>query len=260
MARAIWKGVIRAGPAKVPVKLYSAVEDRSIHFRLLHEKDLVPVKQRMVHPETGDVVERDVVRRGHEVEPGVFVILDEEELSEAEPEDSRDIEALRFVPHDAIDGRWYDRPYYLGPDGDAGAYAALRAAVLAEDRIGIVRWVMRKREYIGALRIHDDHLMLVTLRHAGEVVSVDELPVPSGRDLTAGEVRMAEQLIETLAGHFDPAEFRDEYRDRVLEIIEAKAAGRKVKVKRFRKKAAEGSLEDVLRRSVEAGREGRAVA
>ena len=106
MARAIWKGVIVAGPARVPVKLYAAVEDRSIHFRLLHEKDLVPVKQHMVHPETGDVVDAADIRRGHEVSRGVYVILDEEELAGTEPEPSRDIEALRFVPVDAIDGRW----------------------------------------------------------------------------------------------------------------------------------------------------------
>ena len=86
MARAIWKGVIQVGKEEVPVKLYTAVEDRSVHFRLLHEKDLVPVKQHMVHPESGDVVESDEMRRGHEVEPGVFVVLEPGELAEAEPE------------------------------------------------------------------------------------------------------------------------------------------------------------------------------
>lgn len=180
MARAIWKGVIVARSAKVPVRLYSAVEDRSIHFRLLHEKDLVPVKQYMVHPGTDEIVERDEMLRGHEVEPGVFVILDEEELEEAEPEDSREIEALRFVPDSAIDGRWYDRPYYLG---------------------------------------------------------------------------MAEKLVETLSGHFDPVEFRGEYRDRVLDLIAKKAKGEKVELKRVRKKRAEGSLTDVLKRSIDAGKE-----
>ena len=111
MARAIWKGVLRIGEERVPVKLYSAVESGGVHFRLLHETDLVPVQQRMVHPETGDVVPSERIRRGHEVEPGVFVLLDEEDLEQAEPESSRDIELLRFVPPDRIDGRWNDRPY-----------------------------------------------------------------------------------------------------------------------------------------------------
>lgn len=258
MARAIWKGVIRVGSEAVPVKLYSAVEDRSIHFRLLHAKDLVPVKQHMVNPETGDVVESDEVRRGHEVEPGVFVVLTEEEQAEAEPEPSRDIEVLRFVPTGVVDGRWYDRPYYLGPDGDAGAYAALRDALAAEDRMGVLRWVMRKREYIGALRIHEGRLMVVTLRHSGEVVAADELPAPAGRKLSDAEVRMAEQLVETLSGEWEPTELRDEYRDRVMEMIEAKASGAKVKVERVEKKAEQGSLEEMLRRSVEEGKKGRA--
>jgi DNA end-binding protein Ku len=255
MARAIWKGVIVAGSVEVPVKLYSAVEDRSIHFRLLHEKDLVPVRQHMVHPATEDVVEREEMVRGHEVEPGVFVVLDEDELKEAEPEDSREIEALRFVPDSSIDGLWYDRPYWLGADGDAAGYAALRDALAAEEHIGLMRWVMRKREYIGVLRIHADRLMLATLRHAGEVVEAQELPAPSGRKLSDGEVRMAEKLVESLAGHFDPAEFRDEYRDRVLELVAKKAKGEKIAVKRVRKKKEEGSLADILKRSIEAGKE-----
>lgn len=251
MARAIWKGVIHVGSEDVPVKLYSAVEDRSIHFRLLHEKDQVPVKQHLVHPETGDVVERDEMRRGHEVARGVFVILDEEDLDEAEPEASRDIEILRFVPVGAIDGRWYDRPYYLGADGSAGAYAALRDALSAEKTMGVARWVMRKREYIGALRIHDGRLMLVTLRHSGEVIAASELPSPSGRDLSAGELKMAQQLIDTLSATFEPESLRDEYRDRVLELIRKKAKGAKIEVKRERKRAQTGSLEEMLRRSVE---------
>jgi DNA end-binding protein Ku len=251
----MWKGVIAAGSAEVPVKLYSAVEDRSIHFRLLHEKDLVPVKQHMVHPVTDEVVEPAEMLRGHEVEPGVFVLLDEDELKEAQPEDSRRIEALRFVPDGAIDGRWYDRPYYLGADGDAAGYAALRDALAAKKRVGLMRWTMRKREYVGVLRIHQDRLMLSTLRHAGEVVEAGDLPAPSGRKLSPAEVRMAETLVESLSGHFDPAEFRDEYRDRVLEMVAKKAKGEKVQVKRVRKKKEEGSLADILKRSIDAGKE-----
>lgn len=261
MARAIWKGVIRVGSAEVPVKLYSAVEDRSIHFRLLHEKDRVPVKQHMVNPETGDVVESDEIQRGHEVEPGIFVVLSEEELAAAEPDDSREIEALRFVPPSAIDGRWYDRPYWLGPDGKAAPYAALRDALEDEERVGVMRWVMRKREYIGALRIRENRLMLVTLRHAGEVVEAKDLPSPEGRAMTAAEAKMADRLVESLTGHFDAEAFRDEYRDRVLEVVKARAKGKKVPVKRRPKPRKQGSLEEMLRRSVANGtKKRRAVA
>lgn len=257
MARAIWKGILRIGTAEVPVKLYSAVEDRSIHFRLLHEKDRVPVKQHMVNPETGDVVESEEIQRGHEIEPGTFVVLSEEELEQAEPDDAREIEALRFVPATAIDGRWYDRPYWLGPDGETAAYAALRDALEGEERVGVMRWVMRKREYIGALRIREKRMMLVTLRHAGEVVEAKELPAPEGRAMTAAEAKMADRLIESLSGPFDPEDFRDEYRDRVLEVVKAKAKGKRVPARRRPKQRKQGSLEDMLRRSVANGKKKR---
>ncbi|HUH12073.1 MAG TPA: Ku protein [Longimicrobiales bacterium] len=128
MARAIWKAKIRFGGVEVPVKLYSAVRDRGVHFRLLHRKDRVPVKQRMVDPESGEVVAYEDIRRGYETGQGTFVILDEEELAQAEPEPSREIEITRFVPPEQINHQWYERPYFLGPDEDAEAYAALAVA------------------------------------------------------------------------------------------------------------------------------------
>src|SRR5688500_11243843 len=144
-ARAIWKGTLEIPGAPVATKLYSAIEGReTIHFRLLHEKDLTPVEGRMVHPGTGDEVPIAETRRGYVTESGELVVLDREELDELAPEPSRDIEVLRFVPSGAVDHRWYDRPYYLGPDGDKGAYAALAAALEKHDVVGIARWVMRK--------------------------------------------------------------------------------------------------------------------
>ena len=257
MARAIWKGVLVIGEERVPVKLYSAVERRGVHFRLLHEKDLVPVKQHMVHPETEDVVPSDEVRKGYEADPGVFVVLDEEDLRTAEPEASRDIELLRFVPPELIDGRWYERPYHLGPDGSEASYFACAEAVRKRGREGLARWTMRKKEHLGVLRERDGHLLLITLRHAGEVVEASELPAPAGRRLDASEVRMAEQLISALEGELDPAEFRDEYRDRVEELIASKAEGRELKLERPAASPQEASLEEALRRSVEGARKER---
>jgi DNA end-binding protein Ku len=250
MARAMWKGVIRLGSTRLPVKLYSAVQDHTVHFRLLHEKDREPVKQQLVHPETGDPVPFEDVQWGHEVERGVFVILSDEELAKLEPAATRDIEVLRFVKPDALEDPWYDRPYFLGPDADTEAYFALVEALRAADRVGIAHWAMRKREYIGALRLRGDHLMLVTLRHAGEVISASSLPAPGGRAPSKQEIDMAEQLISALEGAFDPAEFRDEYRDRVMELIESKAKGRKVRLQRAPRKRAEADLTQALKRSI----------
>jgi DNA end-binding protein Ku len=252
-ARAIWKGTLRIPGVPVPMKLYSAIEgSESLHFRLLHEKDLTPVEGRMVHPGTGEPVAAADTRRGFVTESGELVVLDREELDALAPEPTRDIELLRFVPSGAIDHRWYDRPYYLGPDGDKGAYAAIAAALEKHDVVGIVRWVMRKKQYVGALRHEGGYVMLVTLRHAGEVLDASTLPTPSGRDLSAKEVQMAEQLLRALEGEFDPGEWKDEHRQRVMEIIEAKAKGRTIPIARARRKRREEDLAESLRKSLAA--------
>lgn len=230
-ARAIWKGVLRLPGAPVPVKLYSAVADRRVHFRLLHETDHVPVRQVMVNPESDEAVPPERMRKAYEAEPGVFVVLEEEDLEELEPEASRDIEITRFVPPEALDHRWYDRPYYLGPDdGAGGGYAALARALGESGREGVARWVMRKREYVGALRARGEHLLLVTLRHPREVISASHLEASGGRDLGAGERKMAEQLVAALSGPLDLADFEDTYRQRVLELVEKKAEGGEVEL------------------------------
>jgi DNA end-binding protein Ku len=254
MARAIWKGVIRFGEEEVPVKLYSAVQDRGVHFRLLAGDTQRPVKQRLVNPVTDATVESDEVRKGFEAEEGVFVLLEEEDLAEVEPPASRDIEVLRFVPPEAIEPVWYDRPYWLGPDGSDGTYAALVEALKKEGREGVVRWTMRRKEYVGALLVEADRLMLITLRRAGEVVSAAELPAPEGRKLDAKELRMAEQLVAALEGAFDPAAFRDEYRERVRELVEAKAEGRTVKLEAPAERKETDSLAQALRASLQAAK------
>ena len=229
-ARAIWKAHLDFGETRVPVKLYSGVEDRRIHFRLLHAKDGVPVEQHMVHPKTDEIVPNDEVRRGFELEDGSFVILTEEELASVRAEPSRSIEILRFVDPERIDHRWYDRPYYLGPDGDPAPWSALVEALEATGKEGVVRWVMRNRRYVGALRVEDGVPVLVTLRSPREVVSTEELDAPSGPELDDKELDMAERLLAGLEDSFDPGDYRNEYRERVRELIDAKAEGKVVKL------------------------------
>lgn len=250
-ARAIWKGVIQLGKESIPIKLYSAVQDKSIHFRLLHEKDLVPVKQKLVDSGSGDEVDRAEVKKAYPLKRDRLVVLEEEELQELEPEESRDIEITRFVDPADIDHRWYDRAYFLGPDGSSAAYFAFAEALEKKGVEGVARWVMRKKEYVGALRARDGYLMLIVLRHADEVILADELPRPGGRALDKREVSMAKQLVEALSGSFDPEEFQDTYRQRVLELVATKAAGKKVTVKKFRRPAAaDDSLDKALRASL----------
>lgn len=251
-ARAIWKGVIQFGKTEVAVKLYSAVQDRSIHFRLLHRSDLQPVRQQLVSAGTQEPVEQKEVRKAFPVTRGRLVVFEDEELETIVPEASRDIEVSRFVDPAQIDHRWYERAYYLGPDtGSSSSYFALAAALARSGKEGVARWVMRKKSYIGALREENGYLMLITLRHAEEVVAADALDAPEGRPLQARELEMAEQLVHTLEEKFDPTQFRDEYRARVMELVEAKSKGHKPKVKLFKpKKTDDTSLADALEASL----------
>jgi DNA end-binding protein Ku len=256
MARALWKGVLRLGALRVPVRLYAAVGDRDVHFRLLHATDKKPVRQQLLNPKTEEPVPTGAVRKAYEVEPGVLVVLDQEELDALEPPDARDLEVRRFVKAGAIGPEWYERPYYLGPDAKAARdHAALVSALANGERVGIVRWTMRDRQHVGALRVSDGHLVLIALRHADEVVPATELAPPPGRPPSAKELRLAEQLVHTLEEPFDPARYRDEFRDRVLAFIAAKAKGRKVKPSRARPKREPASLAAALQASL--ARDGR---
>ncbi len=250
-ARAIWKGNIRFGKVEVPVKLYSAVTDRTVHFRLLDAKKKAPVKQRMVDPDSEEPVPDEEVKRAFLTDDGELVILEAEELEELEPEDSRDIRVEQFLPSGAVSHLWYDRPYYLGPDGNETAYAALTRALRSEEREGIARWVMRKKEYAGVIRPAGEYLMLMILRHAGEVIPASALKPPAGRDLSASEVNMAKQLVAAMEDdELDLAAYKDEYRERLVEYLEAKAAGKVVKFPRAPRKPKEESLAAALEKSL----------
>jgi DNA end-binding protein Ku len=258
-ARAIWKGVIRFEDVQVPVKLYSAVVDRGIHFRLLHEPDLVPVEQRMVHPVTEKIVPAEATRLAFEAEENL-VVLDDEELEALEPPPSRDIEILRFVPPGSVDHRLYVRPYWLGPDGSEPAYHALVRALVKDDRVGVGRWTMRNERYQGALRVREEHLMLITLRHAEEVISAAELEAPRGREFDERELTMAKQLIGALAGDFQPERYKDDYREHVLELVEAKASGRTIEIAPYVQRRPKRTLEQALAASLEAAGRRKSVA
>jgi DNA end-binding protein Ku len=249
-ARAIWKGELKIGSTTVPVKLYSAVSDRTVRFHLLDDKHLMRVKQHMVSPDSGEEVTNQEIQKGYEIEPGKFVLLTDEDLQSLEPEPSREIEVVEFVPPESINQQWYERPYYLGPDGDIQAYFALAEALENRKREGIARWVMRNKAYIGALRSQDGYLVLVTLRNAAEVISARELPKPAGRAPSAKELNMAKQLVGMLEGEFNAAEFKDEYRKRVMEFIERKAKGHAPKLHAVKTKRKTTSLDSVLAKSL----------
>lgn len=261
MARAMWKASLVLGEdSTVPVKLYATVEDRDVHFRLLHARDSVPVKQQMVDPRTGKEVPDEEIRRGLELDDGLFVVLTEEELAEAEPPASREIEITRFVPAGAVDPGWYRRPYMLGPDGDAERYFALVRALGESERVGIARWTMRKRSYTGALALRGDYLALVALHDASDVVTAADLERPGGPAIAKGEQRLAEQLVSALDAPFEPESLHDEYREKVRALIEARAEGRDFKMPKEKVSVPRPDLEDALRESLKAAKERRVAA
>ncbi|HEX5876458.1 MAG TPA: Ku protein [Pyrinomonadaceae bacterium] len=250
-ARAIWKGQLKLGTTRVPVKLYSAVQDRTVRFHVLDERRKHRVKQHMVDPDSGEEVPTEEIQKGYEIEPGRYVILTEQELEKLQPPPSRDIEVVEFVPQNTISQQWYERPYYAGPDGEEKDYFALVEAMKKKESEGIAHWVMRNKYYAGTLRPVDDYLLLFTLRDANEVILADDLTKPAGAAPTQKELAMATQLVDMLKGEFDPADYKDEYRARVMEFIEKKAKGRAPKLRAVRAKKQTGSLDNILAKSIQ---------
>jgi DNA end-binding protein Ku len=251
----MWKGVIRCARQQLAVKLHAAVEDTAVHFHLLHAADGVRVEQRIVDPQTGKAVAAGEIRKGLPVGDGVFVVLEPDELKQLAPKATRDIEIETFVPDTAIPAAWFERPYHLSPDGDVEGYYALAAALRQTRHQGIAHWTMRNKHYNGALRAQDDHLVLIALRTRDEVIAAPELAAPKLRAASEKELALAEQLVSTLEGTFDPTAFKSNYRERVREFVEQKARGKRPKLRAVHKReAAPPSLERALAASLKRAR------
>lgn len=256
-ARAIWKGELVIGKSKLPVSFYSGVQDRKVHFRLLHAKDLAPVEQRIVRKSDGKEVSKEEQLKAYPVDAGHAVIVKPEEIEKAEPSDSREVALLRFVPGTVIGDEWYERPYYLGPDRkEEGAYFALADVLARRKVVGIARWSMRNKRYVGALTALDGYLSMITLRRAEQVLSVSGIEIPAARQPDEKEVRLAEQLVEAIAADFEPQVWHDEYRERLMKMIEAKAKGHKIPVKHVKPAKQGGDLAEQLAASLAAARDG----
>lgn len=246
----MWKGTLRVSRCAVPVKLYAAAQERGVHFRLLHARDRIPVKQHMIDPETGEEVAAGDVRRGIEVEKDRFVVLRPEELEETEVPEDRTIEVSHFVAREAVDLGWYARPYFLGPDRSGPDFAALAEAIAESDRVGIAHWAMRGRLSHGALTSRDGALALIALHPAEEVVPLRMLERPEGPAVTAAERKLAEQLVASLDGPFEPETLRDEFRERVLAFVASKAKGKKFRIAEEPRPRAVSDLAGALKKSL----------
>jgi DNA end-binding protein Ku len=233
MARAIWTGSISFGLLNVPVKLYSAVSSRSISFRELREKDKSRIRHRRVAEDDGEEVPYEEIVKGYEIAPEQYVILSRSELEELAPKKTKAIQIEDFVDLDEIDPIYFDRPYYLGPQmGAERAYALLVKAMESQRKVAIARFVMRNKESLAAIRATGDVLTLATMRFADEVVPPEQLEglLGDAEDVEPNkkEIEMAKALIDSLASDFEPTEYKDEYRDELLSLIERKARGEDV--------------------------------
>lgn len=227
MARAFWKGSISFGLVEIPVSLEPAIKSHDLDFSLLDRKDFSPVGYKRYNKNSGRDVAWDEVVRGYEYEPDEFVVLSDEELRRANVEANETIEILEFVQRDEIDPVYYETPYYVRPLKRASkSYALLRAALERSGRVGIARVVLRTRQRLAALQVRERVLVLDLLRYAHELRGLDEVETPpesgKGAGASAREIKMAEQLIEGMTGKWDPAKFKDEYRDDVLALVRRK--------------------------------------
>jgi DNA end-binding protein Ku len=231
MPRAIWSGAISFGLVNVPVKLFSAVSPKDVRFNQLEEGTGARIRQKRVSAETGEEVPFDQIVKGYEISPDNYVVIEPQELEALDPKATRSIEIEDFVDLDQIDPLYFERPYYLVPDkGGAKAYALLLEAMKESQKVGIARLVLRTKQYLAAIRPLGDALVLETLLYPDEVTLPDEIEgLPRGDvEIQDRELKIARQLIESLSTEFEPENYRDEYRERVLELIEQKAEGKQI--------------------------------
>jgi DNA end-binding protein Ku len=231
MARAIWSGSISFGLVNIPVKLYVAVREQRVQFHMLHDQDKARLRRKLVSSTTGKEVHPEHIVKGYEVGPDEYVVVQQNELEALQPEKSRTIDIVDFVDQKEIDPVFYDRAYYLAPDQNASKpYRLLVEAMQKSRKVAVAKFVMREKEYLAALRPVDGVICLSTMHFGDEVLDPQEVTEVPEVKVDDREVKMAEQLIGTLTSRFDPNKYKDEYRERVMEMVQRKAKGEKVVV------------------------------
>ena len=262
MARSMWRGAIQFGLVTIPVKLYLATESSSIGFNLLHEKDLSRIQMKIYCPVDDEVIPRSETVRGYEWSKGKYVVVTEEDLESVPLKTVRAIEIEAFVDETEAEekgARFVKQAYYLEPDEVGRKAFYLLKTVLAETgKTAICKIVLRDREQLAALNPYANMLLLNTLHWPDEVRSLEELNLPEGEiEIKPAERKMAEQLIASMSGEFNPEEYHDEYREALMNVIEAKVAGQKPEPAARTEPTRIGDLMAALEASVAAAREAR---
>jgi DNA end-binding protein Ku len=262
MPRSIWTGAISFGLVTVPVKLYSAVNRKSVRFNQLNAKTGSRIAQKRVDASTGEEVAYEDLVKGYEISSDRYVVIDPAELDSVQPAKTKTIDIEDFVDLEEIDPIFYDHPYYLAPGpGGAKPYRLLLEAMRDTNRVAIAKVVIRQKESLVAIRPLADHdvLEMATMLFADEVVDparLDDIPAAEDVKTNKREIDIAKQLIESLAGEFEPTKYKDTYREAVLEMIEKKAAGEEIVIQAADEEAAPvPDLMSALKASLDAVRE-----
>ena len=228
MPRPVWSGTISFGLVSIPVKLFHAVNRKNVSFNQLDERSMSRIRMKKVSADTGEDVPDEHIVKGYEWTKGQYIVVDPDELEPFIPVATKAIDLEEFVELTDIDPVFFDTPYIVAPDKSAKPYVLLARAMEDSGKVAVGTFVMRSKQYVAALRAVDGRLMLSTMAFADEVVdpaSIDELDGVEDVDVSPKELAMAEQLVASLAGPFEPDHFRDTYREQVLELIDKKAAG-----------------------------------
>ena len=248
-ARSIWNGTVAFGLISAPIKVYSATEDKTVHFHEVHITDEARIEHRRICSKEGKEVPYKDVVKGYEVAKGEYVVLTKDEIAAAAGERSKLIDVETFVCAADIDPVFFDRTYYLGPRDEKAVYRLVRDALEKAGRTAIGRWVFHNREYLVAIRPYEDALAMHTMRFADELVPATDLDLPAaGRKPSGREVEMAGNLVESLHAEFDASAFEDTHRAAVLDMIRRKSRGEEIELAH----PDEGSEPDDLAAALEA--------
>ena len=255
MARVIWSGALAFGLVNIPVGLYAATEDKTVHFNQFQKGTSDRIRYKRVNERTGDEVPFKEIVKGREVDEDTYVLVTDEELESVEPGRTRTIDITDFVDLSEVDPMYFQRTYYLAPRGDGAdrPYELLHQAMAATNRAGIATLVMRSKEYLVAVRPQENILALETMYFADEIRDPVEATgyEPTGRPAKPRELTIARQLIESMTTDWDPERYRDTYRERVEELIESKRNGEEIEAAAPAPRASKVvDLTEMLRQSV----------
>jgi DNA end-binding protein Ku len=231
MAHAIWNGSINFGLVTIPVRLFTAVRENEIHFNMLHKKDKGRINFQRVCSVDGKKVEWNEIVKGYEVGDGEYVLITDEDIKSVRIEATQSIDIQEFVDLAEINPILFDKPYYLEPEKKGRhAYALLRDALAEANKVGIARVVIRTKEYVCALKPNGNALVLELMHYPDEIVDASDFEFPPGKEkASAGEMKAAKMLIDTMTDKFEPEEYHDRYRDAMMALIEARAKGKPIK-------------------------------